>query len=109
MIMSVGFAPVPLAGSARRAARCAQLVSMGRDVTKPAVAVTMASATRPLGSVCARQAGLDPTAQKNALQGFMEQTVDSAACARMEPPVTRPVENVHVPTGGRAPPVNWSV
>lgn len=37
---------------------------MGKDVTKPVAAVTMASATRPVGSVCARRAGLDPTAQK---------------------------------------------
>lgn len=82
---------------------------MGKDVTKPVAAVTMASATRPVGSVCARQAGRDPTVQRNALQGFMEQTVDSAACARMEPPATRPTENVHVPADGRAQPVNWSV
>lgn len=36
----------------------------------------------------------------------MEQTVGSAACVRMEPPVTRPMENVHVPVDGWAQPVN---
>lgn len=44
---------------------------------------------------------------QNALQGFMEQTVGSAVCVRMEPPVTRPTENAHVPVDGRAQPVNW--
>lgn len=82
---------------------------MEKDVTKPVAAVTMASATRPVGSVCARRAGPDPTAQKNALLGFMEQTVSSVACVRTEPPVTRPTENAHVPVDGRAQPVNWSV
>lgn len=114
---------------------------MEKTVTKPVAAVTMASATRPVGSVCAHQAGPDPTAQKvslhnrekwssirrgkdevtlffvclcvcvffsqNALQDFTAQTVASAACARMEPPVTRPTENVHVPADGREQPVNW--
>lgn len=37
---------------------------MGKDVTRPVAAVTMASATRPVGSARARQAGLDPAAQK---------------------------------------------
>lgn len=44
---------------------------------------------------------------QSALQGFMEQTVGSAACVRMEPPVTRPTENVHVPVDGWAQLVNW--
>lgn len=44
---------------------------------------------------------------QNALQGFMEQTVGSAACVRMEPPVVRPTENVLVPADGWAQPVNW--
>lgn len=44
---------------------------------------------------------------QNALLDFMEQTVDSAACVRMEPPVTRPTENAHVPVDGRAQPANW--
>lgn len=82
---------------------------MGRDVTKPVAAVTTASATRPAVSACASQAGRVPTAHKNALRGFTEQTVDSTACARMEPPVTRLAENVHVPVDGRVQPVNWSV
>lgn len=37
----------------------------------------------------------------------MEQTVNSTACVRTEPPVTRPVERVRVPVDGRAQPVNW--
>lgn len=37
----------------------------------------------------------------------MEQTVSSVACVRMEPPVTRPTENVHAPVDGWARPVNW--
>lgn len=46
----------------------ARLGSMGWDVTKP-VAVTMAaSATRPVGSVRAWQAGPGPTAQKVSLR-----------------------------------------
>lgn len=109
MTTSAEFVPALLDGSVRSATSHAQLVSMGKDVTKPVAAVTMASATRPVGSVCARLAGPDPTAQKNALQDFMEQTVGSAACVRMEPPVTRPMENVHVPVDGWAQPVNWSV
>lgn len=44
---------------------------------------------------------------QNALQGFMGQTVDSDACVRMEPPVTRKTENVHAPVDGWARPVNW--
>lgn len=44
---------------------------------------------------------------QNALQGFMEQTVGSAACVRTEPPATRATENVHVPVDGWAQPVNW--
>jgi len=43
---------------------------------------------------------------QNALQGFMEQAVGSAACVRTEPPVTRATESVHVPVGGWAQPVN---
>lgn len=44
---------------------------------------------------------------QSALLGFMEQTVSSDACARMEPLVIRPVENVHAPAAGQAQPVNW--
>lgn len=109
MTTSAEFASVALAGWVRPAAGRAQPVSMGKDVTKPVAAVTMASATRPVGSVCAHPAGPGPTAQKNALQGFMEQAVGSAACVRTEPPVTRATESVHVPVGGWAQPVNSSV
>ena len=44
---------------------------------------------------------------QSALRAFMEQTVGSAACVRMEPPVARPVENVRVLADGRAQPANW--
>lgn len=42
----------------------APLAPMGKDVTRPVAAVTLASATRPVDSVHAHQAGPDPAAQK---------------------------------------------
>lgn len=45
---------------------------MGKDVTKPVAAVTMASATRPVDGVRACLAGLDPTAQKVSGHGTEE-------------------------------------
>lgn len=106
---SLGFAPVPLDGLAPSATKPALLVSMAKGVTKPAVAVTMASVIQPAVSVCVHQAGLDPTVQQNALQGFMGLTVTSAACARTVPPVTRAMEYAHVPVAGQVQPVNSSV
>jgi len=50
--------------------------------------------------------GLSVFFSQNALLGFTVQTVGSAACARMEPPVTRLMGNVHVSADGRAQPAN---
>lgn len=47
------------------------------------------------------------SSSQDALQGFMEPTVGSAACVRTEPPAIGPVESVRAPVDGRAQPVNW--
>lgn len=46
----------------------AQRVSMGKDVTIPVVAITMAAATRRAGNVYVHQAGPGPTARKVSVQ-----------------------------------------
>lgn len=44
---------------------------------------------------------------QNALRGFTEPTVCSAACARTEQPVTRATGSVCAPAGGWVQPASW--